>query len=154
MLKVVFASSLFVYTNRLVKRGKSPFKPPKQILRIYKKIYFLSKITTRRLIILGREREHQIKFFVNDKELDQIKKKVKKSKLNQSEYLRKCSLEKEIIVVDDLKSVFLELNRQGNNLNQLTRAANQGEINIDTQNLEKELIETWRLLRQLIQKVQ
>ena len=109
---------------------------------------------TRRTNKLGRERENQIKFFVNDKELDQIKKKVKKSKLNQSEYLRKCSLEKEIIVVDDLKSVFLELNRQGNNLNQLTRAANQGEINIDTQNLEKELIETWRLLRQLIQKVQ
>lgn len=105
---------------------------------------------------MGREREHQIKFFVNDKELEQLKKKVKKSRLNQSEYLRKCSLEKEIIIVDDLQNVFLELNRQGNNLNQLTRVVNQGEINIniDTENLEKELIETWQLLRQLIQRVQ
>lgn len=103
---------------------------------------------------MGRQRENQIKFFVNDKELDQIKNKVKKSKLNQSDYLRKCSLQKEIIVVDELKNIFLELNRQGNNLNQLTRSVNQGEVNIDTENLEKELIETWQLLRQLIQRVQ
>ena len=48
----------------------------------------------------NRKREKQIKFYVNEKEYDQIKKKVKKSKLKQQEYLIKSALNKKIIVID------------------------------------------------------
>ncbi|MBI6030872.1 plasmid mobilization protein, partial [Clostridium perfringens] len=50
----------------------------------------------------NRKREKQIKFYVNEKEYDQIKKKVEKSKLKQQEYLIKSALNKKIIVIDGL----------------------------------------------------
>ena len=69
----------------------------------------------------NRKREKQIKFYVNEKEYDQIKKKVKKSKLKQQEYLIKSALNKKIIVIDGLKEILLELSREGNNLNQIAK---------------------------------
>ena len=57
----------------------------------------------------NRKREKQIKFYVNEKEYDQIKKKVEKSKLKQQEYLIKSALNKKIIVIDGLKEILLEL---------------------------------------------
>lgn len=104
-------------------------------------------------MILGRQKDKQIKIYVNEKELEMIKKRVEKSKLSQQNYLLKCALNKEIIVVEDLKKTFVELRKQGNNLNQLTKSANEGKVNFNTENLQKELSETWQLLRQLIQKV-
>ncbi|MGM8224687.1 plasmid mobilization protein, partial (plasmid) [Clostridium perfringens] len=59
----------------------------------------------------NRKREKQIKFYVNEKEYDQIKKKVEKSKLKQQEYLIKSALNKKIIVIDGLKEILLELSR-------------------------------------------
>ncbi|EGT4142438.1 plasmid mobilization relaxosome protein MobC, partial [Clostridium perfringens] len=67
----------------------------------------------------NRKREKQIKFYVNEKEYEQIKKKVEKSKLKQQEYLIKSALNKKIIVIDGLKEILLELSREGNNLNQI-----------------------------------
>ncbi|MBI6045935.1 plasmid mobilization relaxosome protein MobC, partial [Clostridium perfringens] len=61
----------------------------------------------------NRKREKQIKFYVNEKEYDQIKKKVEKSKLKQQEYLIKSALNKKIIVIDGLKEILLELSREG-----------------------------------------
>ena len=46
---------------------------------------------------MPRKRAKQLKFFVSDKELERIKSKVAASKLNQSEFLRKSALVKEII---------------------------------------------------------
>ncbi|WP_415331545.1 plasmid mobilization protein [Clostridium perfringens] len=69
----------------------------------------------------NRKREKQIKFYVNEKEYDQIKKKVKKSKLKQQEYLIKSALNKKIILIDGLKEILLELSREGNNLNQIAK---------------------------------
>ncbi|XZK89293.1 plasmid mobilization protein (plasmid) [Clostridium perfringens] len=75
----------------------------------------------------NRKREKQIKFYVNEKEYDQIKKKVEKSKLKQQEYLIKSALNKKIIVIDGLKEILLELSREGNNLNQIAKKINEGE---------------------------
>jgi hypothetical protein len=83
-----------------------------------------------------------------------IKKKVEKSKLSQQEYLLKCALNKEINVIDGLHEMTLELKRIGNNLNQLTRSVHEGKANCsnEVQDIQKELSETWQLLRSLIQK--
>ena len=51
----------------------------------------------------------------------------KKSKLTQSEYLLRSALDKNILVVEGLKEILIELSREGNNLNQISRALNQGE---------------------------
>ncbi|WP_431603137.1 plasmid mobilization protein, partial [Clostridium beijerinckii] len=39
-----------------------------------------------------RTRGKQIKFWADEKEFEQIKKKVEKSKLSQQDYLLKCAL--------------------------------------------------------------
>lgn len=75
----------------------------------------------------SRARAKQVKFWASEKELEQIKKKVKKSKLTQSEYLLRSALDKNILVVDGLKDILIELSREGNNLNQITKALNQGD---------------------------
>lgn len=105
------------------------------------------------MIFLGRTKDKQVKFWANDKELEQIKKKVEKSKLSQQEYLLKCALDKEIIVVEDLQKIFIELKRQGTNLNQIAKIINSGEMHHVAENTLKEYEELWRSLRQLIQKV-
>ncbi|MGM8288948.1 plasmid mobilization protein [Clostridium perfringens] len=75
----------------------------------------------------NRKRDKQIKFYVTEKEYKEIKKKVEKSKLKQTDYLIKSALNKKIIVVDGLKEILLELSREGNNLNQIAKKINEGE---------------------------
>lgn len=102
---------------------------------------------------MPRERAKQIKFFVSDKELDRIKSKVAASKLNQSDFLRKSALDKDIIVIDGIRELVLELKRIGVNLNQLTKLANQRIVtncNDELQEIHRELKEAWHSLRQLI----
>lgn len=106
---------------------------------------------------MSRTKDKQVKFWATEKELEQIKKKVKKSKLNQSDYLLKSALDKNIIVVDGLKEILIELSREGNNLNQISRALNQGEgfnrINQEQFNKTKEkLIELWSLIEKILKE--
>lgn len=106
------------------------------------------------MIKIGRRKNKQFKFYADETEYQKIKKKVEKSGLTQQEYLLKCALDKNIIVVEELKPLFLELKRQGVNLNQIAKAINSGEINHVSENTFKEYQELWQSLRQLIQKVQ
>ena len=78
-----------------------------------------------------------------------------KSKLTKSEFMRKAILEKEIIVIDDIKELVLEMKAIGINLNQLTRKDNSGEIeNIkELQEIKIELDYVWREVLQALKKV-
>jgi len=103
----------------------------------------------------NRSKSKQIKFWVTEEEQKKIKKKIEKSKLKQNEYLLKCALDKEIIVIEDLQQMILETKRIGNNINQLAKSVNQGRIVNGGQELleiKEELKEVWQLLRLLIQK--
>ena len=46
---------------------------------------------------------------VSEDEYKRFEKKVEKSKLTKSEFMRKAILEKEIIVIDDIKELVLEM---------------------------------------------
>lgn len=101
-----------------------------------------------------RTRPKQIVIRATEEEFKQIKNKVKKSKLTQNKYLLQSALDKEIIVVEGLKDLVLETKRIGVNLNQLTKLAHQGQVNCkeELEGINRELVEVWQLLRQLIQK--
>ena len=99
----------------------------------------------------NRKREKQIKFYVNEKEYDQIKKKVKKSKLKQQEYLIKSELNKKIIVIDGLKEILLELSREGNNLNQIAKKINEGEQK-DIKEMKNKLNNLWNLIEKILKE--
>ncbi|EDS81785.1 plasmid mobilization protein (plasmid) [Clostridium perfringens] len=99
----------------------------------------------------NRKREKQIKFYVNQKEYDQIKKKVEKSKLKQQEYLIKSALNKKIIVIDGLKEILLELSREGNNLNQIAKKINEGEQK-DIKEMKNKLNNLWDLIEKILKE--
>ena len=104
---------------------------------------------------IGRTKEKQIKFYANEKEFQQIKKQIEKSKLSQQDYLLKCALDKNIIVIEDMKVFIGELKRIGNNLNQLTKVVNSEKI-LNTEELSKmnmELSEVWKEVVKTLKKV-
>ncbi len=102
----------------------------------------------------SRARPKQVKFWATEKELEQIKKKIKKSKLTQSEYLLRSALDKKIVVVEGLKEILIELSREGNNLNQISRALNQGEEFNQEQLIEskEKLMELWSLIENILKE--
>lgn len=102
----------------------------------------------------SRARPKQVKFWASEKELEQIKKKVKKSKLTQSEYLLRSALDKNILVVDGLKEILIELSKEGNNLNQIAKALNQKEEFKAEQFLEtkEKLMELWSLIEKILKE--
>ena len=95
----------------------------------------------------NRKREKQIKFYVNEKEYDQVKK----SKLKQQEYLIKSALNKKIIVIDGLKEILLELSREGNNLNQIAKKINEGEQK-DIKEMKNKLNNLWNLIEKILKE--
>ena len=80
-----------------------------------------------------------------------IKKKVKKSKLKQQEYLIKSALNKKIIVIDGLKEILLELSREGNNLNQIAKKINEGEQK-DIKEMKNKLNNLWNLIEKILKE--
>jgi hypothetical protein len=85
-------------------------------------------------------RHNYFSFRVTDKEKEKIEKNIEKSRLKKSDYLRKCTLGKDIIVVDGLKELALAVGRIGNNINQIAKAVHSGRV-ADTGELEKLEIE-------------
>lgn len=99
-------------------------------------------------------KKYKYSFRVNEKDYKKIERNIKKSRLSITEYLTKSALNQDITVIDGIKDLVLEVNRIGVNLNQLTKLANQGKTNCSAEldEINKELVEVWQLLRQLIQK--
>ena len=72
--------------------------------------------------------------------------------MNLTKYLTVCGLNKDIVVIQNLKEFQIELRRIGNNLNQLTRMCNEGIITcLELENIKKQVNEIWQLLNLLIQ---
>ena len=100
-----------------------------------------------------QNKNRHFNFRVNEKEYNKIKSKIEKSELNTSEYLLKTAMDKDIIVIDGLEEIIKQLRKIGNNINQLTKLSNQGRIiNVNLEDVKKEMKSIWQLLNLLIQK--
>ena len=76
----------------------------------------------------NRKKNKQLKFRANPKDHKKIKIKIEKSGLTQNEFLLRSALDKKIIRTGNLTDVRIELKRIGNNINQIARKINQGNI--------------------------
>ena len=85
---------------------------------------------------------------VTKQEKERLIKKSQKAEMALSEYLIEQGLDKDIIIFDGINEFEYELRMIGNNINQLTRLANSGEIKII--NLEKVNLELKKILQKLI----
>ena len=63
-------------------------------------------------------------------DLDIIRKKAKQARMSQSDYVTRCCLGRQVVVIEDLKEVAKQLRAIGNNLNQLTALSNMGRVSI------------------------
>ena len=96
-----------------------------------------------------------MKFRATEEEKDRIMKKVDASDLSISEYLRRCALDKPVIVMEGVDQIAYELRAIGNNLNQITRAVNSGYVQaVNLQETEEVLGQLWQSLNSLQQSVQ
>jgi SMC interacting uncharacterized protein involved in chromosome segregation len=87
---------------------------------------------------------------MTETDYEAMKKRVAESGKSQAEFLRQAISEKKIVSTDGMKALVPELKRIGNNLNQIARSCNEGRGAVcdEVKQIEKELGEVWRLLRQ------
>lgn len=104
-------------------------------------------------MVIIEHRTEKITFRVTSKELEKIQDKAKKANMKLSEYMRYTSLNKEIIVINDLREFIKELRGIGTNLNQLTMLCHQGKITcLNIAETREKVNEIWRLLNLLMGK--
>lgn len=65
---------------------------------------------------------------ISSDDLEAIKRKAKQARMSQSDYVTRCCLGRQVVVIEDLKDVLKQLRAIGNNLNQLTVLSNMGRI--------------------------
>jgi len=77
-----------------------------------------------------KKKTRDLHILISESDLFLLKKKAEKARLSLTDYITSCCLRKQIFVVEGLD----ELNRQhrslGNNINQLTRLANSGRVEV------------------------
>lgn len=90
---------------------------------------------------------------ISSQDLKTIRQKARQAHLSQSDYVTRCCLGKQIIVLDEGKDLLRALRAIGNNLNQQTVLANMGRVTVLNQDrTADELAEVSSLLRALLER--
>ena len=98
-------------------------------------------------------KDKKINIRLTEKEKSIIELKAKKLNMTITKFIVSSCLKDKIVIVKGLDRVDSELRRIGNNINQLTRLANEKIITvIDLKELRMEVNNIWQLLKQLVQK--
>ena len=98
-------------------------------------------------------KDKKINIRLTEKEKSIIESKAKKLNMTLTKFIVSSCLKDKIVIVNGLDKVDSELRRIGNNINQLTRLANEKIITvIDLKELRMEVNNIWQLLKQLLQK--
>ena len=103
-----------------------------------------------------RKRKHSLGIWLDEKELTQLKNRISKTNFKQSEYIRRCLLDKKITVVPGIRELIIELKRIGTNLNQITRSVNTGALTVLGDNLKdikEDLKEVWARLVLVLKRI-
>jgi hypothetical protein len=81
-------------------------------------------------------------------DLTVIKQRAKQARLSQGEYVTRCCLGQQIVLMDGLKEVLQQQRAIGNNLNRLTVLANMRRITtVDLERTARELADVGVALR-------
>ena len=98
-------------------------------------------------------KDKKINIRLTEKEKSIIESKSKKLNITITKFIISSCLKDKIVIINGLDNVDTELRRIGNNINQLTRLANEKIITvINLKELRMEVNNIWQLLKQLVQK--
>ena len=87
---------------------------------------------------------------VTKQEKEKLIKKSQEVDMTLSEYLIEQGLERDIVIIEDVRNFVHELRKIGNNINQLTYLANSGYLNvISLDEVKIELGKIWRELNDI-----
>ena len=102
----------------------------------------------------NRTRPKQMVIRLSEEEFAQIKEKVEQSGKNQQQYVIDALTKATVTNTDGIKELIPELKRVGNNINQIARSLNEGDIcpMVYVNKSLNDLEEIWQLLRQYLQK--
>jgi hypothetical protein len=105
---------------------------------------------------MTRKRNYPVTVWLSEKELILLKDKISKTYLNQSDYIRKCSLEKNIMVLPGVRELIIEFKRIGNNLDQIScsvRGSNIAAVENNIENIKYDLKIAWANLAKILKKI-
>ena len=98
------------------------------------------------------KREVIIPFRVSAREKEELEKKAAACGWSLSDYIRACISATPVTVIEGADALTDELRRIGNNLNQLTRHANTGFVDVvDLRETRREVARIWQSLNSLCQ---
>ena len=105
---------------------------------------------------MARKRNYPVTVWLDEKELMSLKDKISKTYFCCSEYVRKCSLGKNITVVPGIRDLIIEIKRLENNLDQITRSVNSGTLTVlgdDLKDIKEDLKTLWAKLAVVAKKI-
>lgn len=96
----------------------------------------------------------QIHIRVTDEEYNFIKERSKKANLTMTDFIMKSVGNKKIVVISSYREVFDEIRKIGININQIAKNWNMGlGEKRDIDDIQKFMVEIWRLLRYSKQEI-
>lgn len=96
----------------------------------------------------------QIHIRVTDEEYNFIKERSKKANLTMTDFIMKSVCNKKIVVISSYREVFDEIRKIGININQIAKNWNMGLCEKrDIDDIQKFMVEIWRLLRYSKQEI-
>jgi hypothetical protein len=95
---------------------------------------------------------------MNEKELILLKDKISKTPYLRSDYIRKCSLDKNITVIPGIRDLIIEFKKIGSNLDKISRSidndsGNQIILSDDLKIIKEDLKKEWTKLAVVMKKI-
>jgi hypothetical protein len=107
---------------------------------------------------MSRKRNYPVTIWLDEKELIILKDKVSKTPYLRSDYIRKCSLEKNITIIPGIRDLIIEFKKIGSNLDKIARlmdneSGNQIILSEDLKSIKEDLKKEWTKLAVVMKKI-
>ena len=107
---------------------------------------------------MARKRNYPVSIWLDEKELILLKDKVSKTPYFQSDYIRKCSLDKNITVIPGIRDLIIEFKRIGSNLDKISRLIGNDSgaqiiLSEDIKSIKEDLKTTWAKLAVVMKRI-
>ena len=107
---------------------------------------------------MARKRNYPVTVWLDEKELMLLKDKVSKTYFYRSDYIRKCSLGKNITVVPGIRDLIIEFKRIESNLDKISRLIDNDSsaqiiLSEDFKDIKKDLKTAWAKLAAVMKKI-
>lgn len=107
---------------------------------------------------MPRKRNYPITIWLNEKELILLKDKISKTPYLRSDYIRKCSLDKNITVIPGIRDLIIEFKKIGSNLDKISRSidnksGDQIILSDDLKSIKEDLKKAWAKLAVVMKKI-